>query len=130
MRGDTGLRLWIHHHEVGVESWGDRALALLQPDQPRRSFAHPARRQPHVAHVLGEVQAADVERLHAGTSRGCVFKRLRLLFVGVRSVVRADHADHPSFEAVEQRVPVGRAADRGQHLHCRADTLEVIGGQE
>src|SRR2546430_7870581 len=117
LRPDAGAGPGIDDHQVGVEPGRNRPFALLEAGELGRSLADPSRRQPDAAHVFGQLEAAQIQGLNAWAARGNLFERPRLLVVGVRRVVCADHPDHPPPEAVEQRGAVRRGADRRKHPH-------------
>src|SRR4030081_475791 len=58
----------VHDDQVGIESRDDRAFGLLEAGERRRAFAHPARCERLIAQPPGELEAAQVQGLHAWTS--------------------------------------------------------------
>src|SRR5206468_7168152 len=82
------------------------------------------------AQLFGQLQAAQVKRLHAWAPRGRLVERTRLLLIRVRSVVGADDRDHASPEPVDQSSTVGFGADWRKHLHRRAHAVEIAGAEE
>src|SRR6266849_6081597 len=108
---DPRLAAGVDDDQVRVETGRDGAFAFLKPDQPRRRFAHPPRREPHVAEVLGQLEAAEIQRLHPGAAGGHLLEAARLLLVRVWRVVGTDDADRPSLETADQSVAVGGRAN-------------------
>ena len=99
---EGGASRWVHDHHVGVEARGDAAFALGEPSQGGGRLADPPRRHPHVTQVAGQLEAAEVQRLHAGRSRWSVFQVSPFLGVSVRGVVGGHDADRAAPQTIAQ----------------------------
>ncbi|GFO81868.1 MAG: hypothetical protein A49_14950 [Methyloceanibacter sp.] len=124
---DDALRLEVDDRKVRVVTHGDAALAG-DPEQALGARAgeidESGKAQAPRIHVIEHDRH---ERLHAGHAGRCRGIDGRLLFEGVRRVVRSQNVDDALLQSPPQKVPMRPVPDRRVLLNLRPKPLIVFG---